>query len=574
MSFVNLHHHDTYSRLDGYRYPTDAAQRAKALGMPALAQTNHGNMFGAFDHYKACKAAGIVPILGMEAYLAPGPANVRERAKWGEIQDVGRTKMVPGPYTHLTILAQNATGLKNLYQLHAKSYLDGYYYEPRVDRAMLEDHSKGLIVLSGCAGSEISVRIRLGQFDEARKTAEYFAEVFEGRFFIEIMKHGLDFEDKLNRGLIDLSKQLDIPLVATQDTHYVHESDANVHDALLCIQTITTLADEKRFRFSGEGYYLKSALEMSRLFVEAPEAVTNTVMVAEMIESYDEIFEHQNLMPQGDFAVLEDRANEGLYEIIKDRIDLEPTSAYTERLDYELEVIDTMGYSGYFLTLAEIMREVRLRGIFSGNGRGSGAASLAAYCLGITNIDPLEHGLVFERFLNPERTSPPDIDTDFVSHRHKEVFDIATELFGADHVARLITFGTIATKRAVQDAAKILGYEAKDGARFKAYVPPPRRGRTVSLAEVPELKAAQPDVYALALGIEGQIRQPGIHAGGCIISPVPLSSILPVKQSPSDPGLISGFVMEEVEELGLCKLDFLAVKNLDVIETTLEFING
>lgn len=572
MSFTNLHSHDCFSRLDGYGYPEQYIARAKELGITSLAQTNHGVMFGSFAHYKACKEAGIKPIIGMEAYLSPEGVGPRERAHWGDLEDDGRIKSVPGPSTHITLLAQNAVGLRNLYRLHSYSFLQNHYQHPRVSRSALREHSEGLIVLSGCAGSELSLRIRLNQMDEAMEVATFFRDAFPGRFWVETMDHGLPFEPELNEGLCEVSIALGIPAVATQDTHYAYPQDARVHEAMLCIQTGTDLSDPKRFKFSNDEFYLKSAEDMLALNPDNSfwvNAVLEASTISDMIEPYDEVFAKRNLMPKGDPNVLADHARRGLER----RGDLASNPAYIQRMNYELSVIENLGYSGYFLCLEDIVGWAKRQGIFVGNGRGSGGASLVAYALEITNIDPIEHDLLFERFLNPERLSSPDIDTDVESARRQEVIDYIFEKYGEEYAAYIITFGTIATKRSLQDAVKILGQEVKEANRLKGMVPPPKRGRTLALKDIPELRKANSDAYNLALGLENQIRDVGIHAGGIVISSEPLRDVLPVKRGPNDPGSVVGYDMHQVEDLGLTKLDVLGIQTLDILKTTLGFIH-
>lgn len=572
MTFVPLHHHSTYSMLDGHGFPSKAAEYASELGVPALAITDHGNMFGAFAHYKACNAVGIKPILGMEAYVADDMAS-RERMFWGELEEDGKAKAVPGYATHLTVLAKNAQGLRNLYRLHERSYLEGFYSKPRVDLQALRANSEGLIVLSGCVGGALSTLLRLGEAGEAYELARNYRYIFGDDYFIEIMSHGIPFEKELNPKLIELSLDLDIPLVATGDSHFVRPDDAMAHDAMLCVGTKALLSDEKRFRFSGSGYWVMGTDEMMRPGLLPKAAVHLSGEIAESVGSYDEVFQHQDLQLPGDPQELYDKTWDGFIRISRD-FDFDDRVYYEDQIDHELDVIMKMGFTGYVLALEKIVSWARSQGIFIGNGRGSGAGSLTLYCLGVTNVDPIERGLVFERFLNFERKSVPDVDLDFESARRDEVMAYAVQEFGADFTCRILTLGTIATRRAVLDAAKVLGRSPSEAAEIKSLIPPDRRGRTLDLDDVPGLQDYDPEVFRLAKGLDGQLRQPGIHAGGLVISPKSLSDLMPVKKTPSDPMLVSGFTMNEVDSLGLVKIDLLSITTLDIIKQTLGSISG
>lgn len=421
-------------------------------------------------------------------------------------------------------------------------------------------------MLSGCVGGEVATRLRLGQDAEAIECAELYKDVFGDDYFLEVMDHGLFFDAQVRERIGYLSYITDTPIVATNDSHYVLAGDQRTHAAHLCTQTQTTLDDPKRMKFDGTGYHVMSTKEMLRL--HKADHVHLSGEIAESIGSYSEVFEHRDLMPKGDPALLVQMAWDGLA-----RLGLR-SPEYEEQLEYELDVIISRGYTGYCLCLADIVGWAKSRGIFVGNGRGSGAGSLVIYSLGVTNLDPLEHGLVFERFLNYERQSPPDVDLDFESARRDEVISYAIERYGEDFTCRILTLGTTATRRAILDAAKVLGREAQEANRLKALVPPARRGRTVSLHDVKGLEDADPEVFKLASAFDGELRQPGIHAGGLIISPERLDGILPVKRAPKDPGLVSGFTMKEIEDLGLVKFDLLGVTTLDIIKQTLEFIDA
>lgn len=562
MTYAALHCHDSLSILDGYSHPIDHVRRAKELGLTAIAETNHGSLSGAMKFWKAGKELDQKVILGVEAYLAPGDAAERQRGNWGELEG----KIVPGYATHLTILAQNAEGLRNLYKLQEDAHLRGFYQHPRVDLSSLERYAGGLIVLSGCVGGAVPTLLRLGKYEEAKETAWNFARIFPGRYYLEMMANGLEFEEQLNRQLSQLAGDLGLPVVATGDSHYPAPGDAQIHACLLCVQTQSTLSDPKRFKFGNDNFYIKSYEEMKEAFSEYPMALENTNRIAEMIGSYDEMFQHQNLMPEGD----PDELRMLVYEWLDGRDD--PDGIEHQRAYYELDIIEELQYSGYFMELAADVAFAKRKGILMGNGRGSGGASIVAYALGITNINPLPHGLLFERFLNKERKSPPDVDSDMTSAGRDLVIQNAIDRNGADRTARILTLGTIATKRAILDSAKVLGLEAAQANKIKVLVPPPKRGRTLALEDVNGLEKAYPEVYKVAMGLDGQYRNTGIHAGGLVISPVPLSDVIPVKQGPNDPGLITGLTMGEVEELGLTKFDYLGVTTLDVVQQTLNSI--
>lgn len=594
MSFTHLHVHSELSRLDGMSRIPELAAEAARMGMPALGLTDHGHCFGAMKHWKACSAVGIRPVIGAELYLAPGERSEKVRDHWGDLEEGEKLRSVPGGYTHLTVIAQNVTGLKNLYALQELSYLEGFYSYPRVDLTALADHSDGLIVLSGCAGSAISTRLRLDQPAEAAKLAGVFKEIFEDQFFIEIMHHGLSFEDELNRSLIGLAHTLDLPLVGTNDSHYTRPEDAKVHDAMLCLQTNAKLSDENRFRFTGSGFYLKSPQEMAELFREAPEAVTNTLAITDMVESYDEMFRHQELMPviegrmpevkselgssvgvpggeRSDIDIQESGLQSQVHAALKAK-GLDQMVDYVRRAAREVQTFEDLGFAGYIQVIADLCRFARSRGILVGPARGSAGGSLVCFLLGITTIDPIEHSLVFERFLNRSRVSPPDVDIDFQQDRRDEIFAYAAEKYGARHAAKILTFATMATRYAIKDAARVLGREPKEAQRLANLVPPLKRGRQVSLNEVQELKIQDPEVYELASGLEGMVRGYGKHAAGLAISPRPLAEVIPVKRDPKDEILMTGFENSELEELGIMKIDILGLENLTTIQRCLDMI--
>jgi DNA polymerase-3 subunit alpha len=569
-SFVHLHNHSELSRLDGAVKIKDMVARVKALGQKAVALTDHGHSFGAMKLWRECKAQGIKPIIGAELYIAPDDMYSRGKVSWGEIEDNGRIRSVPGGYTHLTVLAQNATGLRNLYKLHERGYLEGYYSYPRVDLRTLAELGDGLIVLSGCAGSAISTRLRLNQIDEAYAAAAYLADSFPGRFYIEVMHHGIDFEDELNASLSALAHILSLPVVLTNDCHYGREEDASVHDAVLCIQTGARLSDENRFKFTGSGFYLKSAEQMSAVSVATADAIANTVRIADSVESYDEVFEHQDLMPKAAgkqslfWAVTRGLRDRGLFS----------SATHLDRAGRETRVLEDLGYDGYILAIADIVRWAKSQGILVGPARGSAGGSLVCYALGITGIDPIEHGLIFERFLNPARVSAPDVDIDFDKERRDEVFQYAIETYGKEHVGKILTYVRIGSRNALKDAARLLGLSPREAQRLANLVPDPKRGRTMELADVPELARENPEVIRLAMGLENMVRGYGKHAAGLAISSRALSEVIPVKKDASDKIMMTGFENDELESLGIIKIDCLGLENLTTIQKTLGFING
>lgn len=574
--FVHLHVHSEYSMLDGAAKVEALAQRAAELHQPALAITDHGNLFGAYAFWQACTRHGVRPIIGMEAYVAPHDRTARERVTWGELQESdGRARSVPGPYTHLTLLAASATGYRNLLKLHQASYRDGMYYKPRTDLAALAEASEGVIATTGCPGGAVATRLRLGQTEEAVRVAGEMKDIFGDRLYVELMMHGMEMERALIPDLIKVARRIGAATVATNDSHYTLAEDAGVHDALLCLQTNARLGDTNRFRFDGAGYYLKSRAEMDAL--ELPrEALDNTLLVAERVEDYSEVFQGRVRMPE---AVLpeswdaEEALCEQAYSGLGDRLKLARGEGVPEpyygRMKYELDVICRMGYADYFLVLADIIGWAKSQGIRVGPGRGSAGGSLVAYALGITDLDPLRYGLLFERFLNPSRVSLPDIDIDIDDTRRGEVIRYATERYGKDRVAQVLTLGTIGAKRAITDSARVLDRPYRDGQRLLGGLPPARFGRAPSLSDGTwnEPSEGDAEVLDLARGLEGLIRNTGIHAAAVIISPEPIGDIIPVWEK--DCQTITGFDQGPTTSLGLVKYDFLGLKNLGIIDETL-----
>ena len=575
--------------LDGAARIKDLAHEVARQEMPAIAMTDHGNVFGAFDFYKQMKKAGVKPIIGIEAYVAPETRFDKRRVKWAEggEDDVSGG----GAYTHMTLLAYNNVGVANLYRLASLASLEGFYYKPRMDRELLSRYAEGLIATTGCPGGEIQTRIRMGAYDEARNAAGEFREIFgENNFYIELMDHGIDIERRAREDLLRLGKDLGLPLLATNDLHYTYADDAAAHEALLCIQSGSTLADPKRFRFENGEFYLKSAAQMRLLFKELPAACDNTLIIAERCDI--SLRENENLLPkftvpEGETEVswLIKKAEEGL----RQRFGENPEHIYVERLSYELDVMSKMGFAGYFLVVADLVSYARSQNIWVGPGRGSAAGSLVSYCLGITGLDPIKHGLLFERFLNPERISMPDIDLDFDERRRGDMIRYATEKYGEDRVAQIITYGTIKSKQAIKDSTRVLGYPYAIGEKLTKALPPSVMGKDISLAGVFDidderfseasdfrtLYETDPDskkIVDMARGLEGLKRQWSVHAAGVILSKDPLLDVIPIHRREADGAIITQFDMGACESTGLLKMDFLGLRNLSVIDDCLRDI--
>ena len=448
-NFVHLHVHTEYSMLDGAAKISELVAEVARQEMPAIAMTDHGNVFGAFEFHKLAKAAGVKPIIGIEAYVAPESRFDKRRVKWAEggEDDVSGG----GAYTHMTLLAENNQGLSNLFKLSSLASLEGFYYKPRMDRELLAKYSNGIIGTTGCAGGEIQTRLRMGNYKEAIKAASELKDIFGAEnFYLELMDHSIEIEKRAFTDLLKLGKELNLPLLGTNDLHYTHHDDASAHEVLLCIQSGSTIADPKRFKFENSEFYLKSAAQMRELFKDFPEACDNTLLIAQRCETT--MREGENLLPrftvpQGETedSWLKKLSNDGLAARMGNQIPVE----YQERLDFELDVMMKMGFPGYFLVVADLCKHAREVGIRVGPGRGSAAGSLVSYSLGITGLDPIKFGLLFERFLNPERISMPDIDLDFDERRRSEMIQYATTKYGDDRVAQIITYGTIKSKQAV-----------------------------------------------------------------------------------------------------------------------------
>ena len=585
-NFVHLHVHTEYSMLDGAAKISELVAEVARQEMPAIAMTDHGNVFGAFEFHKSAKSVGVKPIIGIEAYVAPESRFDKRRVKWAEggQDDVSGG----GAYTHMTLLAENNQGLSNLFKLSSLASLEGFYYKPRVDRELLSKYSKGIIATTGCAGGEIQTRLRMGAYKEAIKAASEYRDIFgPENFYLEIMDHSIEIEQRAFADLIKLGKELNLPQLATNDLHYTHHDDAAAHEVLLCIQSGSTMADPKRFKFENSEFYLKSPAQMREIFKDFKQACDNTLLVAERCETT--MREGENLLPQfpvptgqSEDSWLIKLANDGLATKMGNSI---PTE-YQDRLNFELEVMIKMGFPGYFLVVADLCDHARKVGIRVGPGRGSAAGSLVSYSLGITGLDPIKFGLLFERFLNPERISMPDIDLDFDERRRSEMIQYATTKYGDDRVAQIITYGTIKSKQAIKDSTRVLGYPYALGERLTKSLPPSVMGKDISLSgifnmdnerygeasEFRNLYESDPDskkIVDTALGIEGLKRQWGVHAAGVILSKEPLLDVIPIHRRDADGAIITQFDMGACESTGLLKMDFLGLRNLSVLDDCL-----
>jgi len=594
-SFVHLHVHTEYSMLDGAARLKQLFAETDRLGMPAIAMTDHGNMYGAYDFYKQATAAGIKPILGVESYVTPNtPRSERTRVRWA---DGGENDVSGGgAYTHMTMLAADADGLRNLFRMQSISSLEGFFYKPRADRELLHTYGKGLITTTGCPSGEIQTWLRIGDFEKACASAGEFRDIFgPDNFYLELMEHGLEIEARVRDDLLALGKRLGLKPLATNDLHYTFHADADAHEVLLCVQSGSTLADPKRFKFDSRGYYLKSPEEMRALWdSEIPGACDNTLEIAERIGDYKEVFASRDLMPS--FPVPEGYTEETwlreeVHRGLRERF---PGGVSEDRLrqaDYELDVICKMGFPGYFLVVADLCAYARREGIRVGPGRGSAAGALIAYALRITELDPIAHGLLFERFLNPERVSMPDIDMDFDERRRGDMIRYATERWGEERVAQIITYGTIKAKAAIKDAARVLGYPFAVGDKITKAMPPPVMGKDIPLtgifdpnhprypeaAEFRTLYESDADakkVVDTAKGLEGLKRQWGVHAAGVILSGEPLMDVLPIMKREQDGAIITQWDMGACESIGLLKMDFLGLRNLTVMDDCLEGIKA
>ncbi len=562
--FCHLHNHTEYSLLDGANRIPQMVATAKEMGMEALAISDHGVMFGVMEFYLECRKKGIKPILGVEAYVAPGGLAKKGR---GEEKDS----------FHLLLHARNLEGYRNLCKLSTVAALQGYYYRPRIDHELLKQHSAGLIGTSACLGSEVCQELLKGNYDKAQYTAGMYSEMFgEGNYFIELQDHRLPEQAAIRDNLIKIARDLKLPLIATNDAHYLCKSDAKPHDVLLCIQMGELVENQNRMKFQTDEFYLKSPEEMETLFADVPEAIENTMMVADLC--HVELDKQQAPMPQPDvpagkdnFEHLRELAIEGLQARMKD------PEACMDRLNYELDVIKTTGFGDYFLLVKEFAQATRDRGIYYGV-RGSAAGSLVSYCVGITDVDPVEYDLTFERFLNPERISMPDIDMDFEDARRDEVIQYVNDRFGTDHVAQIITFGTLGAKAAIKDAGRVMGYTPQETDRLCKMIPT-LPGWTIDkaikeIAEFRDTVSSDPRVSELietAKSVEGISRHAGVHAAGVVISRDPLVDYVPLFRG-NDGQPVTAYEMGILEKIGLLKMDFLGLSNLTVLAKAVENI--
>ncbi len=593
-NFVHLHVHTEYSMLDGAAKLPEVTKAAAEQGMPALAMTDHGNVFGAYDFYKQANANGVKPIIGMEGYYTPGSRFDRAPYDFGAIADEdgeGASSKGKAAYTHMTLLARTTEGMHNLFRLSSLASLEGQYRKPRFDRDLLEQYGKGLIATTGCPSGEVNMWLRAGKVDRARQAAADFQDIF-GRenFYAEVMDHGLSIEKQTKPALLEIAKELGIPLLATNDLHYTHREDAEAHDALLCIQTGARLNETNRFKFNGDGYYLKSAAEMRALFTEMPEACDNTLLVAEQCEVG--FTEGADLMPRFPLPEGEDETSWFIKEVERGLHKRWPGGIpdhVRKQADYEVGIITQMGFPGYFLVVADFINWAKDNGIRVGPGRGSAAGSLAAYAMGITDLDPLAHGLIFERFLNPERVSMPDVDIDFDERRRGEVIRYVSEKYGEERVSQIVTYGTIKAKAAIKDAGRVLDRPFSVGDELTKLLPPDVMGKGIPLTGVfdpahPRYKEAAEfraryesdpgaaEVVDQARKLEGLKRQWGVHAAGVIIGRYPLIDSVPIMRREADGAIITQFDYPTCETLGLLKMDFLGLRNLTVIDDALRNI--
>lgn len=599
-SFVHLHNHTEYSMLDGMAKVDMLAEEVVRQGMPAVGMTDHGNMFGSDAFYRAMKAAGVKPIIGIEAYMAPGSRLHKERVRWGEPHQKSDDVSASGAYLHQTMLAENVEGLHNLFYLSSMASYEGQLGKwPRMDAELIAEHATGIIATTGCPSGDVQTRLRLGQFNQALEAAAMWQDIYgKENYFLELMDHGLEIENRVRSELLEIGRKLDLPPLVTNDCHYVLESQAPAHEAMLCVQTGKTLSDPDRFKFDGSGYYIKTAEQMRETWDSlVPQACDNTLWIAERVQDYGEIWEphpHDRMpiadVPEGHTPTswLRHEVHEGLR--MRFNGGAVPQN-YLERAEFEIDVIDMKGYPSYFLIVAELIKHARSIGIRVGPGRGSAAGALVAYALTITNIDPMEHGLLFERFLNPERPSAPDIDIDFDDRRRGEMIRYAAQRWGEDKIAQVITFGTVKTKQALKDSARVQygqeGYKMAD--RITKELPPaimakdiplsgimdPEHPRYGEAGEVRHLIETDPDVrkiYDTARGLEGVVRQAGVHACAVIMASVPLLEHIPMWKRANDGALITGWPYPACEAIGLLKMDFLGLRNLTVIGDCLENI--
>ena len=599
-SFVHLHAHTEYSMLDGAAKINDYLNKVKELNQPAAAITDHGNLYGALEFVRQAEILDIKPIIGYEAYVTPGSRFDRpERDK--------------NKRYHLTLLAENNIGYQNLVELVSKAYLEGFYYKPRVDYDLLQEHAEGIIALSGCLGGEVAQHLAPDgsreegntanekSYEKALEKAKNYQNIFgQENFFIELHNHGINQQIQILDDLVNISKEINAPLVAANDSHYVSKNDSSAHDALLCVQTNATMEDEDRFKFDGEEYYVKSSEEMRQLFPDDsfPNACDNTLKIADRI-NYEFSFE-KDYLP--DFPIEDSSLT--VEEFLRKKVFIGAEQKYheintevQERIDYELDVINSMGFASYFLSVGDLIEFAKSKNIRTGAGRGSAAGSIVSYCLGITGIEPLKYGLIFERFLNKGRKSLPDIDMDFDERYRGDVIQYAIDKYGQYRVAHIVTFATIKAKQAIRDSARVLGLPFSSGDKVAKLMPPMILGNTATISECLKLDENNESGYSkefysasddlrkqystdqevkkiidIALGLEGLRRQDGIHAAAIVISPDKITNFLPIQRKGENAEIVTQYEMHTVEKLGLLKMDFLGLRNLSIVDRTLELI--
>ena len=597
-SFVHLHVHTEYSMLDGAARLDDLFAEVSRVGQHSIAMSDHGNLYGAFEFYSKARAAGVKPIIGIEGYYAPQGRFERSPMDFGGGYDEGAGEIADGrgkfAYTHMTMWAEDNVGLHNLFRLSSLASIEGYYRHPRFDRELLDRYGKGLIATTGCPSGEVNRWLQAGKYDQALAAAADFQDILgKDNYFCEVMDHGIDIERRFRDDLLSIAKKLNLPFLATNDTHYVHADDWKMHDAFLCVGTKSLLADEKRFRFDSHDFYIKTAGQMRTMWQDLPGACDNTLLIAERCNvSFNE---GADLMPRAEVPAGESEESWLVKEVergLAARFAPHPIpDAHRKQAEYELQVIAQMGFPGYFLVVADLIKHAHETGIRVGPGRGSAAGALIAWALGITELDPIQHGLLFERFLNPERVSMPDIDIDFDERRRGEMIRYATEKYGVDRVAQIVTYGTIKAKAAIKDAARVMGQPFALSDRITKAMPPAVMGKDVPLAGIfdPQHKRYGEagefrDLYAsdslvkevvdTARGLEGLKRQVGVHAAGVILSREPLADVIPVWRRDADGSIITQFDMGACETLGLLKMDFLGLRTLTVIDDCIKYIKA
>ena len=564
--FVHLHVHSEYSLLDGANRIKDLPKRAKELGMDSIAITDHGVMYGVIDFYKACKKEGIKPIIGCEVYVATRSRFDKEAG-------------VDNKYNHLILIAKNNKGYENLSKLVSLSFLEGYYYKPRIDLEILEKYHEGLICLSACLAGSVNQALLNGQTDKAEEIALWHKNVFGEDYYIEIQNNGIEEQVLANQKLVTLSRKLDIPLVATNDAHYLKKEDAYNHEVLLCIQTGKRMSDIDRMRFGSEELYIKSEEEMISYFSAFPDAIENTVKIAEkcnvdfefgntILPNYDVPIEYKT-----HFEFLKKISDDG----IKERYGENPSEEILKRAEYEIEVIRNMGYVDYFLIVWDFIHYAKQNNIPVGPGRGSGAGSILAYSLGITDIDPMQYGLIFERFLNPDRISMPDFDIDFCYERRQEVIDYVGRKYGHDHVSQIITFGTMSARMVIRDVSRALDIPYAEADSLAKMIPNELHitiakalEQNKELASLYENDDKVKNILDISMGLEGMPRQASTHACGVVITKEPVDKYVPLYVR--DNQISTQYIMTTLEELGLLKMDFLGLRTLTVIQDTINLV--